>query len=243
MDKQFESIYHIAEDTNWWFKARRNFIGSYLAKNGHSRAISLLDVGCGGGGLLSFLESEGYTNLAGVDISPEAIAYCQKRGLTNVRQGNAEHISEFPSESFDVIVSSDVLEHLNDPDAALSNWFSLLKKNGILILFVPAFMSLWSEHDVVSHHMHRYTKKEIFRLVTGAHFKPLLLSYWNFIMFIPYTILLFIMRFSKEKVVKLEHVDSPLNGFLTKIMLLENKVIISGHSFPFGVSFLAIVKK
>lgn len=52
------------------------------------RQQPILDLGCGWGGFLSFLKAEGYTNLVGVDSSPQQIAIAQRLGLSSVEVGN-----------------------------------------------------------------------------------------------------------------------------------------------------------
>jgi len=78
--------------------------------------------------------------------------YCQGRGLDigfggdllasnctgyDFEHGDAQNIVKFSGESFDFVYSSHVLEHMEDPAAALSNWWGLVKKGGYLLLYIP----------------------------------------------------------------------------------------------------------
>src|SRR5207253_9325776 len=122
----------------------------------------ILDIGCAGGPLLLDLKNAGFYNLYGVDVSEKAAEVCKQRGLENVYVMDG-HNPEFEENSFDVIIASDSLEHLQDDMLALKNWNRLLKPGGELYVFVPAFMYLWSKHDVVNQHFRRYTAVELKR--------------------------------------------------------------------------------
>lgn len=243
MDKSYEALYHEAEDTNWWFISRRDFILQTLKKYGVPKDATVLDIGCGGGGLVHFLATQGYRHTAGIDSSPEAVSFCEKRGLTTIHLDDAKNITSFPERSFDSIISSDVLEHLNDPKKALTSWFHVLKEGGLLILFVPAFTALWSERDVLNHHIRRYTGPEIIRLGAEAGFTNIRHSYWNFMNFIPYFLILKLKSHTKNKIVPITKKDTFTNKLLKAMLYLENRMILAGFRFPFGVSFVVVFKK
>jgi SAM-dependent methyltransferase len=68
---------------------------------------------------------------AGPDpITPEAIVF-------DLEHGDANHITAFPPESFDLVYSSHCLEHMHDPRSTLLNWWSLVKPGGHLFVIVP----------------------------------------------------------------------------------------------------------
>lgn len=68
---------------------------------------------------------------AGADpVTPDAVAFDQA-------QGDANHITAFAPCSFDCVYSSHCLEHMHEPVATLSNWWSLVKPGGILFVIVP----------------------------------------------------------------------------------------------------------
>ena len=83
----------------------------------------------------------------GIDVSEESIQKCQAKGFTNTWVMDGTQIA-LEKGSFDILVASDCLEHIEQDTKALDNWLSLLKPNGQLIVFVPAFMFLWSGHEV-----------------------------------------------------------------------------------------------
>jgi hypothetical protein len=63
----------------------------------------------------------------------------------------------------------DVLEHMDDPQTALSHAASLMEDGGVVLVTVPAFRHLWTTHDVLNHHVTRYSRREITGLL-ARHF-------------------------------------------------------------------------
>jgi len=103
-----------------------------------------LDVGCGTGVNLNFLQK--YGNILGIDFSKEAKKFCKMRRYKIV-QANAEKLP-LKENTIGLITVLDFLEHLDDK-MAISEFYRVLKPEGYLILTVPAFSFLWSKH--VSH--------------------------------------------------------------------------------------------
>lgn len=97
----------------------------------------ILDLGCGMGQCLYWLEQQGYTNIRGVDVSAEMVEFCRTQVNTNVEQ--IESIDQFlggVENEYDVIVMNDVIEHLEKqtivPSIALLK--KALKPGGLLVI-------------------------------------------------------------------------------------------------------------
>ncbi len=240
MDKIYEMKYHELEPSNWWFVSRRDAIYRFLLNTNTNAQI--LEIGCSGGQLLLLLASKGFSNVYGIDVSNEAISRCNKMGIKNVSVMDGTKTS-FRDNTFNIIVASDVLEHINDQNAALSEWKRILRPGGTLILFVPAFMFLWSGHDEVNHHFRRYSLKQLNGLLRFSGFKIIRSSYWNFSLFFPILVLRLIDKTLKRKSTRGLYALHPLlNALFIKLLSLENS-FLKKLSFPFGVSVFAIVKK
>ena len=196
MEKSYEEKYHNVEKTHFWFKARRHYIVQLLEK--YPRDISILDIGASSGILLMELVELGFdvNNLYAVDISPKAIKNCKINGIYNAFEMDAQNI--VLEKKFDIIIASDCLEHLENDIQALKNWYGLLKINGSLLCFVPAFMTLWNLHDVVNMHFRRYRKNELKKKMNQIGFEIEKSSYWNFFLFLPILISRVIGRFLKS---------------------------------------------
>ena len=81
------------------------------------RQTRILDLGCGAGALLFFLSKQGYKNLKGVDVSVEQVNAAQLKGLTFIVKDDLfKFLASTESESLDVVVMLDVIEHLTKPE-------------------------------------------------------------------------------------------------------------------------------
>jgi 2-polyprenyl-3-methyl-5-hydroxy-6-metoxy-1,4-benzoquinol methylase len=100
---------------------------------------SLLDVGCGDGQLLSTAGDEGW-EATGIDLSPHAVRLSRARGL---RASKTDFFDEsIDSQRFDVIVMSELLEHVPGPQRFMQRAEALLEEGGVLYLTTPNFGSL-----------------------------------------------------------------------------------------------------
>jgi len=243
MDKGYEQKYHSIEDYNWWFLARRHTILSMLQKL--PKDARIIDIGCSGGVMLKELQAKGFSNITGIDFSPEAIEKCKKNNLPDCYVMDA-HYPDFKEETFDLIIASDCLEHLKDDEIALKNWNKILKKGGQAIIFVPAFMSIWSEHDVINHHFRRYKKQELVEKSKAAGFGILKASYWNCLLFFPTYIFRKIRNKSADAKEKpKDHLDNfnPVLNTILRLWLSVENIFFKSTGLPVGVSVMVTLKK
>jgi SAM-dependent methyltransferase len=243
MEINFEKKYHDLETNHWWFKSRRKYLIDLLKNTPKNSKI--LDIGCSSGILLKDLEDNGFApeNLFGIDISEKAIANCKRNQLANTFVMDAQNITL--NETFDVIIASDCLEHLQEDEKALKNWKSLLKLNGTMYVFVPAFSFLWSYHDTINHHFRRYTKRELKTKLQQQDFIITRASYWNFMLFFSILIIRKVTNLFKQNKpnkgdLKIER--TIVNSLLLNLLLIENK-LLKHLNFPFGISVFCIVTK
>jgi 2-polyprenyl-3-methyl-5-hydroxy-6-metoxy-1,4-benzoquinol methylase len=94
----------------------------------------VLDIGCATGALLRMLKNRGWT-VEGVELSGPQAEYCKSRGL-DVRQGAVEECSFSPA-SFDVVLASHLIEHLNNPDTFVREVRRILKPQGRFYVTTP----------------------------------------------------------------------------------------------------------
>jgi SAM-dependent methyltransferase len=95
-----------------------------------------LDLGCGDGGTAGVYLAEHSKSYVGVDVSETAIKLAKERGFEAVRINDAS-VLPFENASFDVVVCSEVLEHLLAPQLAVAEAFRVLRCGGRLIVTVP----------------------------------------------------------------------------------------------------------
>jgi SAM-dependent methyltransferase len=243
MQQHTYSIMYEVEGTHWWFAGRRRIISSFVEEicrkldEGRPR---ILDVGCGTGANLELLS--GFGEAEGVDVSPDALAFCRARGLENVRHGAAEKLP-YQDGSFDLVTALDVVEHLDDDVAGLREMRRVLRKNGRALLFVPAFMFLWGVQDDVSHHRRRYTLNGLRRVVREAGFEVERATYANISFFAPILAGRMLMRATGLRPASENNINiGALNGVLGRVLGAESSLLCRVN-FPFGVSALCVARR
>ncbi|MGQ9926905.1 MAG: class I SAM-dependent methyltransferase [Chloroflexaceae bacterium] len=103
------------------------------------RSVRILDIGCGNGGLVWWLQQSGYRNVEGIDISKEQVDEALRIGVYNVRQADLQSYLGERHECYDAIVMRDVVEHFTKEEilGALDRCYRALRPGGRLIVQVP----------------------------------------------------------------------------------------------------------
>lgn len=169
---EYERMYQY-EDAYWWFVGRHRLTEAlmrarYGPGNTGANPLTILDIGCGTGAMSARLTAWG--QVVSADFSPLALHFSRRRGLTHLVGADAMHLP-FASNRFDVLVAMDMLEHLPDDNAALAEFFRVLKPGGRVIASVPAYRHLWSEHDIALMHFRRYVRSELQTRFQAAGFQ------------------------------------------------------------------------
>ncbi|MCC2545879.1 class I SAM-dependent methyltransferase [Hymenobacter sp. BT175] len=245
MHPAYEQTYHQLEEQHWWFAARRSAVFDLVGELRVPSDAAILEIGCSGGPLLLALRKAGYHNLTGIDLSEKGIALAQARGFSNVSVMDGARL-EFADNSFDLVIASDVLEHIEDDAQALREWQRVLRPGGRLIVFVPAFPFLWSRHDEVNYHFRRYTGTDLRKVLTTARLQVERLSYWNFTLFFPTSVVRMLQRKTQATIGNsngdLLKLPTVLNKSLRALIGLEN-LLLRRINLPVGVSTFAIARK
>lgn len=239
---KYKDKFHKLEENYWWFLGRRDIIFEIVRKDPTNSKI--LDIGCAGGLLLSRFKKEGFSNCQGIDIDNKAINLCKDRGLDKVSISDAIK-TNFKDENFDIIIASDVLEHIFNDKKAIREWRRILKNGGSLIIFVPAHQFLWSNHDIINKHYRRYSKKQIIKLIEDTGFYIKKVSYWNFLGIFPAFLEKIIEKIfcQKKKRDRLYPLNKFLNNILYTYIKIENRIALKGINIPLGLSIFCIAVK
>jgi SAM-dependent methyltransferase len=150
-----------------WWRARAELTLSLLERLGVRPPSRVLDAGCGWGTTLDALEGRGY-RAEGLDIARGALERLDRPGRTLIE---ADLTAPLPSgfEPYDAVLALDVLEHLDDDQAAASRLGALARPGGgVVVVSVPARPDLFSEFDEVQGHRRRYEPDGLRATLAGA---------------------------------------------------------------------------
>ena len=252
MDDVLYRLHAEREDSYWWWVAKNRIILSLVARfsppSGTTR-LRALDVGCGAGAVLASLAK--HYDAVGVDTSPLALAYCRARAL-HANQGSLPDQLPFapvPSGGlFDVIVASEVIEHIPSDRASVAAIVRLLRPGGVLVCTVPAHMWLWSSHDDFNHHQRRYTTRSFAALFNDLPVETLVCSQYQCAS-LP---LLLAVRYAERLRVALGRkspveptvtpLPSPINALLRAAFEAE-KFWLPHARLPWGSSIIAVHRR
>ena len=151
---------------------------------------------------------------------------------------------DYENSTFDIVIASDCLEHIEDDRKALKEWYRVLKNRGKIIIFVPAFMSIWTELDQISKHYRRYGRNELKLKLKNSRFIINRISFWNCMLFIPIFLTRFLYPILQTKMkYSLGQLPNPIiNRLLFSILKIENNILMKTN-LPIGVSLFAICEK
>lgn len=166
------------EDDHWWFVGKRLLLTSLLRR--HTRHGALLDLGCGTGGVLR--EIGGDRLALGVDGSMEGLRVCRKKGFERVVRADLSCMP-FTEGDFETVLALDVIEHLDDDVGFLREAAKMCARGGTLIIAVPAFQMLWSQHDETFEHRRRYTAGQLREVLIAAGLEVERITYTNSMLF------------------------------------------------------------
>lgn len=240
---ELEKMAHL-EDRYWWFVGRRFIVRSLISRFWKPQSSNpvILDLGCGTGGSFSLLKNWG--RVVGLDASFFALKFSRSRSVKELVLGDAQ-ILPFADNKFELVAILDVLEHLDDDLLSLREIWRVLKPKGAVVFTVPAFMSLWSVHDIALEHRRRYLYGEIQDKLVAAGFEIKKLSYAICplmpAVFVFRKIQNFLMR-NKEPATALIELPEPMNRALISLLKFEAE-IIPFFNLPFGVSLVGIGEK
>ncbi len=182
--KSFYDKYHEKNDFFFEVIGENNFTYFYIQKALHKvlmkkKIRNVLDVGCGVGTLGFYLAGKGM-NVSCYDISPRAISianqYKEKSGLKNIEFKNKDVQQQKFIKTYDLVICTEVIEHLKSDDKMLVTIYKALNKGSFLLLSTPSVnaplfrLGLLSEFDFNVGHLRRYKLEELEEQIKAAGF-------------------------------------------------------------------------
>lgn len=236
--------YAAVEAGHFWFIARNAILQDCMMRYFPVRQ-NILEIGCGTGFVLAGTRRI-YPDaaLSGSDIFTEGLDFAKQRVPTATLFQMDACAIPFRDE-FDLIGSFDVLEHIEDDQAALVQMHLACQAGGGLILTVPQHRWLWSSTDDYAHHKRRYTGSELRDRVTRAGFKVEYTG--SFVaLLLPVMLASRLLQKSADAADQMDagfKIGKLANTLLGGVMKVERWLIACGISFPLGGSLLLVARK
>ncbi|MBK8974267.1 MAG: class I SAM-dependent methyltransferase [Hahellaceae bacterium] len=162
MDLKEEGVLEFDIAEHWYYRSKArammNMIGATLVD-----IRSILDIGAGSGYFSKYLLANSLVQEAWcVDISYKSECDAEHKGkpIYFRRSGN--------DAKAELLLFMDVLEHVDDDVGLLASYLDHVPPGTLILISVPAFQFLWSEHDEFLEHKRRYTLRQIERVAMDA---------------------------------------------------------------------------
>lgn len=247
----FDQLFRI-EDHHFWFHSRNRIISDVVAgvTKSFQGGYKVLEIGCGNGNVLRHLEKtcEGQL-VVGMDAFDEGLRLARRRNCTRLVRGDANR-HPFASQ-FDLVGVFDVLEHVPQDERLLDQIRAILRPGGVLLITVPARMSLWSYFDEASGHCRRYEYGELRAKLAKAGYEVDYIT--------PYMLTLLPLMWCGRRLASLTsgwrkknsatdmalselRLTPGVNGVLKWCLGREIPRVVARRGLPFGTSLLAIAR-
>lgn len=236
-------------ESSFWVSSRnrlfKSMVQRYLSPTGKTK---FLEIGCGTGDFIRQIAEDENLEITGSEIYLKGLQYA-KKNLPNVDFIQFDVTRGTIGDQFDMIATFDVIEHVENDAAALSNINQMLSMDGILIISVPQHMFLWSKLDEIVKHKRRYSRRELLAKLEKNGFE---IDYATSFLFVLFPLMLVSRILDKgqdrsgsseaelEKRVKFSGV---LNRVFDLFMRIDEALIRLGLSLPFGGTLLVVARK
>lgn len=248
MDAKLYQAFNVIEEKHWWFVARRAYIQAFLSRYmSHDGSLKLAEIGAGTGGNLRMLSNFG--EIDAVEMDERALEFAVAKSaviqrVVTVQRGWLPDNIPLPDQ-YDCVLALDVIEHVEQDQAAINTLLRLVRPSGYLVLTVPAYQWLWSPHDEVNHHYRRYTVRRVKSLFQGSDVKFIKVGYFNTLLFPIALVRRIFQRLTggnENPQADLELPGKLTNRLLNFVFKLESKWA-GVMTMPFGLSVITMVQK
>jgi SAM-dependent methyltransferase len=243
MDETLMQQTFAVDEHHWWYRGRRRIIRAELERLPLPARADVLDAGCGSGRTMQELVDFG--TVSGIELNEDAAALARSRGHGEVKVGRLEELP-WPDGGFDLITCLDVIEHTPDDRMALAELLRVCRPGGWLLVTVPAYPALWSLHDEANHHYRRYSRAALAGAATSAGWTVTRVSSFNSVLLAPAAaVRLAQRRFGAQDGHSSDLAIGPawLNDVLEAPLAMEANWLSRGHTLPFGLSLVAVLRR
>lgn len=254
MHKAYYKQYRQLELEHWWLRGREHILKTIIrhkldyADCDDANCKKILNVGAATGRTSEWLTSFG--DVSSVEYSAECARMAEQFTKMPITVASAEDLP-YPDHHFDLVTAFDVIEHIEDHSLAVSELLRVTKPAGNVLVTVPAFPLLWSEHDEINQHYRRYSRGQLLALFSNS--VVLQHGYFNSILLPPIAAARLLSRataslHSKDEKAPKSDFERTRTSFLdplfATLMRFEGTLIRLGLRLPAGVSeYIAVSPK
>jgi SAM-dependent methyltransferase len=226
------------DQRHWWYRARREVLAALIRREVRPpEGAQVLELGCGTGHNLAMLSEFGHVDA--LELDEEARRLAEHRLGRSVMCAPLPELAEVRDGHYDLIGAFDVIEHIDDDRAAIMSIATKLKPSGKFVMTVPAHPWMWSAHDVVNHHMRRYSRRALTQLIEESPLRLERLGYFNSLLFPLAVANRVASKLSRNDAADLTLPPAPLNTALEKVFAAE-RYLIGRFPLPPGLSLFAV---
>jgi SAM-dependent methyltransferase len=237
------------EARSFWCRSRNRILRRIIERfSDRLRPASMLEIGCGIGGVVAELRHVPNLRLTASEIYVQGLRYARaKYPEVEFIQLDA---ADMPfRDAFDIVGAFDVLEHIQADERVIEGVRDALRPGGLFVVTVPQYAWMWSALDDIVHHKRRYSRRDLLRKLQTCHFELLYCSSFVTTLFpamAAYRLLAKMRAPDRDtgEAFRSEVTFSPVaNRVCDVVMRLDELALRAGISLPFGGSLLAVVRK
>ena len=235
--------------SSFWVSSRnrlfKSIVYDHMAPSGKTK---FLEIGCGTGNFIQQIVKNKDLEITGSEIYLKGLLYA-KKNLPDANFIQFDVTQGGVGEEFDLIVAFDIIEHIENDVAALSNINKMLHEGGSVIITVPQHIFLWSKLDEIVKHKRRYSRRD---LVAKLQENGFAISYVTSFLFVLFPLMLISRILDKghdqsqsDEVALEKRVKFPnmLNWIFDQFMRIDEVLIRLGISLPFGGTLVVVARK
>lgn len=235
----YPELYRV-EDRHWWHQQKRRVVHG-LIKKYHPAPGRVLDVGCGAGKLLEELQQLHWQAEGADAVTAEAKKRSLKIAKVNLQTENLP----YPANHFNLAVCLDTLEHMVNDRRLTEEIVRVVKKNGIIIISVPAYPRLFSYWDKMLGHFRRYNHRLLLKAIPKNKVKIKFFSYYFSFLLLPaifVRLVKIVFRQNHSSDFAADPLPALTHGFVGFFGSLE-LLWLKRFKIPFGLSLVCVLQK
>jgi SAM-dependent methyltransferase len=231
-----------SEQRFWWYRGMNLILFRVLDGIAQSRQFDrVLEAGCGTGYLAKLLTERYGWSMFALDLGWPGLNFARTMGVERLTQADIAQLP-FPSDSFDAVVSMDVIVHFprGEENRAFRELARVLKPGGFFAVRVSALNILRSRHSEFAHERQRFTRSRLISSVRECGIQVERCTYVNSLL-MPLALAKFRIwepLMSRQPASGVTPVSPFLNAALLSALRYEAKWLGAGLSFPLGQSLL-----